>query len=116
MIISSTGAVFVRKIPVEGWDASCGNGNCLYIPHTVHLKSVQCKFLVRIHGKTSIVIRGYISMGWMFFSLTWEPNLWLNSEVELTEKVKAQLSVWIRWDSTDGRRNTQGGTALEVLP
>ena len=65
--------------------------------------------------KTSIVIRGYISTGWMFFLFTWEPISWLNSEVEMKEKVKAQLSVWFRRDNMDGMRNTQGGTALEVL-
>lgn len=29
----------------------------------------------------------------VFLSFTWEPNLWLNSEVEITENMKEQLSV-----------------------
>lgn len=100
--------------PIRSLEYICGGTNCRCLPHTVHLRTLQRNILVRIHGKTSIVIRGYISTGWMSFSFTWEPNLWSNSEVEITEKVEAQLSVWFRWDDMDGTRNTQGGTALEV--
>lgn len=86
------------------WDCICLEKPLLSI--------FKCNILVRIHGKTSVVIRGYVSMGWKTFSFTWETSLWSNSEVEITEKVKAQLSVWFRRDGTDGTRNTQGGTLL----
>lgn len=66
-------------------------------------------FLVSIHGKTSIVIRVYFSTGEIFFLLTWEPNLWSNSEVEITEKVRELLSVSVSWNDMDRARNTQDG-------
>lgn len=47
--------------------------------------------------KTSVVIKGYISMELYVFFLTWEPSgARSNPEASVTDEAKAQLPLWIR--------------------
>lgn len=80
--------------PPEAWKTFAEtNGRCP--PHTVRLQRLQRLQRLGLNPWKNINGNKRLHQHGMdvSFPFTWEPNLWLNSEVEITENMKAQLSV-----------------------